>query len=89
MQIHYHNEEAIYIQAFMKSISLFKWNTLAVPFELAFKQQKELKASGGALWQLMQIHYCNEEAIYIQALPDYVIMIFSTIFKEDKHQYLV
>jgi hypothetical protein len=53
MQIHYHNEEAIYIQAFMRSIPLFKWNTLAVPFELAFKQQKELEVSGGAFWQLM------------------------------------
>lgn len=70
-------------EAFVKSISLFKRNALAAPFELAFKQQKELEASGGAQGQLMQIHYRDEEAIYIQASPDRVTVIFSTVFREE------
>ncbi|KAG1821969.1 Arp2/3 complex, 34 kd subunit p34-Arc-domain-containing protein [Suillus subaureus] len=70
-------------EAFVKSISLFKRNALAAPFELAFKQQKELEASGGTQGQLMQIHYRDEEAIYIQASPDRVTVIFSTVFREE------
>lgn len=60
-----------------------KRNALAAPFELAFRQQKELEASGGALGDLMQIHYRDEEAIYIRASPDRVTVIFSTVFREE------
>lgn len=70
-------------EALIKSISLFKRNALAAPFELAFKQQKELEVSGGVQGQLMQIHYRDEEAIYIQASPDRVTVIFSTVFREE------
>jgi len=70
-------------EAFIKSISLFKRNALAAPFELAFKQQKELEVSGSGQGQLMQIHYRDEEAIYIQASPDRVTVIFSTVFREE------
>jgi len=31
----------------------------------------------------MEIHYRDEEAIYIQAAPDRVTVIFSTIFREE------
>lgn len=67
----------------IKSIALLKRNALAAPFELAFRQQKELEASGGALGDLMQIHYRDEEAIYIRASPDRVTVIFSTVFREE------
>lgn len=69
-------------EAFVMSIALFKRNALAAPFELAFKTQKELETSGGQ-GELMQIHYRDEEAIYIQALPDRVTVIFSTVFSDE------
>jgi len=31
----------------------------------------------------MQIHYRDEEAIYVQAAPDRVTVIFSTVFREE------
>ena len=31
----------------------------------------------------MQIHYRDEEAIYVQASPDRVTVIFSTVFREE------
>ena len=31
----------------------------------------------------MQVHYRDEEAIYIQALPGCVTVIFSTVFREE------
>jgi actin related protein 2/3 complex subunit 2 len=68
---------------FIKAISLFKRNALAAPFELAFKHQNELEASGATQGHLMQIHYRDEEAIYIQASPDRVTVIFSTVFREE------
>ena len=65
------------------SIALFKRNALAAPFELAFKTQKELEASGAGRGELMQIHYRDEEAIYVQAAHDRVTVIFSTVFQEE------
>jgi actin related protein 2/3 complex subunit 2 len=70
-------------EAFVTSIALFKRHALAAPFELGFKTQKELEASGGGQGELMQIHYRDEEAIYVQAAPDRVTVIFSTIFQEE------
>ena len=70
-------------EAFIKSIALFKRNALAAPFEAAFKHQKDLEASGGAQSNLMQIHYRDEEAIYVQASHDRVTVIFSTVFREE------
>ncbi|TFK39985.1 actin-related protein ARPC2 [Crucibulum laeve] len=68
--------------AFVMSIALFKRNALAAPFELGFKTQKELESSGGQ-GELMQIHYRDEEAIYIQASLDRVTVIFSTVFQDE------
>ncbi|KIK08998.1 hypothetical protein K443DRAFT_672043 [Laccaria amethystina LaAM-08-1] len=68
---------------FVMSIALFKRNALAAPFERAFKTQKELEASGAGRGELMQIHYRDEEAIYVQAAHDRVTVIFSTIFQEE------
>ncbi|KAH0582884.1 hypothetical protein H2248_010787 [Termitomyces sp. 'cryptogamus'] len=70
-------------EAFILSIALLKRNALAAPFELGFKTQKELEASGGSQGELMQVHYRDEEAIYVQAAPDRVTVIFSTIFKDE------
>ncbi|KAF5383603.1 hypothetical protein D9615_003494 [Tricholomella constricta] len=72
--------------AFIMSIALFKRNALAAPFEFGFKTQKELEASGaaqGTQGELMQVHYRDEEAIYVQASPDRVTVIFSTVFREE------
>lgn len=68
--------------AFTTSLALLKRNALAAPFERAFTTQKQLEASGG-FGDLMQIHYRDEEAMYIQAAPDRVTVIFSTIFREE------
>ncbi|KDQ59216.1 hypothetical protein JAAARDRAFT_33952 [Jaapia argillacea MUCL 33604] len=69
--------------AFIKSIALLKRNALAAPFELAFKTQKQLEGSGSGAGELMQIHYRDEEAIYVQASHDRVTVIFSTVFREE------
>jgi len=69
-------------EAFVMSLALFKRNALAAPFENAFQAQKRLESSGGQ-GELMQIHYRDEEAIYIQAATDRVTVIFSTIFQEE------
>jgi len=69
--------------AFIMSVALLKRNALAAPFELGFKTQKELEASGGTQGDLMQVHYRDEEAIYVQASPDRVTVIFSTVFREE------
>jgi len=69
--------------AFIHSIALLKRNTLAAPFELAFRKQKELESSSSGQGDLMAIHYRDEEAIYIQAAHDRVTVIFSTVFREE------
>ncbi|KAH9941362.1 actin-like protein ARPC2 [Amylocystis lapponica] len=69
--------------AFFKSASLLKRNALAAPFEVAFKAQKQLEASGDGQGDLMALHYRDEEVIYVQASPDRVTVIFSTIFREE------
>lgn len=68
--------------AFVMSVALLKRNALSAPFERAFQEQKKLETSGGQ-GELMQIHYRDEEAIYVQASPDRVTVIFSTIFREE------
>ncbi|KAG6333327.1 hypothetical protein ID866_5760 [Astraeus odoratus] len=70
-------------EALIKSISLIKRNVLGAPFESAFREQKQLEASSGSFGQLMQIHYRDEEAIYVQAASDRVTVIFSTVFREE------
>jgi actin related protein 2/3 complex subunit 2 len=69
-------------EAFVQSLALFKRNAVAAPFEHAFNAQKELETSGGQ-GELMQIHYRDEEAVFIQAAPDRVTVIFSTVFREE------
>jgi actin related protein 2/3 complex, subunit 2 len=65
------------------SISLFKRNVLAAPFERGFQAQRELEASGSGQGELMQINYRDEEAIYVQASQDRVTVIFSTVFRDE------
>ena len=74
----------------IKSLSLLKRNALAAPFERAFKQQHELEASGSttASSEFMQIHYRDEEAIYVQASHDRVTVFFSTVFREETDRVL-
>jgi len=69
--------------SFLTSIALLKRNVFAAPFERGFKTQKELEASGSSQGELMEIHYRDEEAIYVQASHDRVTVIFSTIFQEE------
>ncbi|KAI0035497.1 Arp2/3 complex, 34 kd subunit p34-Arc-domain-containing protein [Vararia minispora EC-137] len=69
-------------ETFIKNLALLKRNALAAPFERAFTAQKQLESSGGS-GELMQVHYRDEEAIYIQAAPDRVTVIFSTVFREE------
>jgi actin related protein 2/3 complex subunit 2 len=76
-------QEAEAREAFFKSVALLKRNALAAPFEHAFRAQKELEASGTARGELIQIHYRDEEAIYIQGSSDRVTVIFSTVFREE------
>lgn len=64
------------------SIALFKRNALAAPFERGFQSQKSLETST-APGELMQIHYRDEEAIYVQASQDRVTVIFSTVFRDE------
>ncbi|PPQ90740.1 hypothetical protein CVT25_010129 [Psilocybe cyanescens] len=69
-------------EAFVTSLALLKRNALAAPFERGFDTQKQLESAGGQ-GELMQIHYRDEEAMYIQAAPDRVTVIFSTVFREE------
>ncbi|KAJ7623364.1 arp2/3 complex 34 kDa subunit [Roridomyces roridus] len=69
--------------AFVMSIALFKRNALAAPFEHAFASQKGLESAATGSGELMQIHYRDEEAIYIQASHDRVTVIFSTVFRDE------
>jgi actin related protein 2/3 complex subunit 2 len=68
------------LEALIKNVALLKRNALAAPFELAFNTVKTLENTTGPF---MQIHYRDEEAIYIQASHDRVTVFFSTIFRED------
>ncbi|KZT02896.1 actin-like protein ARPC2 [Laetiporus sulphureus 93-53] len=69
--------------AYIKNIALLKRNALAVPFESAFAAQKQLEAAGNGQGGLMALHYRDEEVIYVQASPDRVTVIFSTMFREE------
>ncbi|TDL25452.1 actin-related protein ARPC2 [Rickenella mellea] len=69
---------------FIKSLSLLKRHALAAPFERAFIAQRSLEDGASSdHGELMQIHYRDEEAIYIQASADRVTVFFSTIFREE------
>ncbi|KAG9292963.1 hypothetical protein G9A89_016325 [Geosiphon pyriformis] len=69
----------------VKKLSLIKRNLLAQPFERAFLQQRQFEDENqpNPDPDLMQIHYREREAIYIQAQHDRVTVIFSTLFKEE------
>lgn len=74
----------------ISSVSLLKRNALAAPFERAFADQKTLEGmpaptdgSPEPQGDLMEIHYRDEEAIYVRASPDRVTVVFSTIFKDE------
>ncbi len=58
---------------------------MAQPFERAFEQQAvfEKEKQTNPTPDLMQIHYREQEAIYIQAQLDRVTVIFSILFKEE------
>ncbi|CAK5267621.1 unnamed protein product [Mycena citricolor] len=69
--------------AFIMSVALLKRNALAAPFEAAFTSQKGLESAGSGTGPLMEVHYRDEEAIYVQASHDRVTVIFSTVFREE------
>jgi len=72
-----------------------KRNAMAAPFERAFdehagmaeeaaKHTRESAPEGlSEAGEVMEIHYREEEAIYIKASHDRVTVIFSTIFREE------
>lgn len=74
----------------VQSVALLKRNALAAPFERAFSEQKTLEGmpaptdgSPPAQGDLMEIHYRDEEAIYVRASQDRVTVVFSTVFREE------
>ena len=69
----------------VKKLALIKRNLMAQPFEHAFEQQAQFEdeEQPNPTPDLMQIHYRDREAIYIQAQLDRVTVIFSTLFKEE------
>jgi len=71
--------------ALIKSVALLKRNAVAAPFELAFKNAMALEAGSAPAnaETLMQLHYRDEEAIYLQAAHDRVTVVFSTVFREE------
>ncbi len=73
--------------AWIISLALLKRNALAAPFERAFQAQKDLESRGASgdssHGELMEIHYRDEEAIYVQANSDRVTVFFSTVFREE------
>lgn len=77
-------------EALIKSAALLRRHALAGPFVKAFATQKELDSvpaptdgSAAPIGELMQVHYRDEEAIFVQASHDRVTVIFSTRFIED------
>ena len=77
-------------QNVIHTFSLLKRNAMAAPFLLAFETQKQLDGTpiptdGSPIPQgeLLQVHYRDQEAIYIQAGIDRVTVIFSTVFQEE------
>ncbi|KZW02881.1 P34-Arc-domain-containing protein [Exidia glandulosa HHB12029] len=71
--------------ALIKSAALLKRIALGAPFELAFKNALALESGGSPpnATELMQIHYRDEEAIFVQAASDRVTVVFSTVFREE------
>ncbi|CED83441.1 Actin-related protein Arp2/3 complex, subunit ARPC2 [Phaffia rhodozyma] len=71
----------------INSLSMIKPTAISAPFERAFHAQTQIAppSEGEAIQpsELMQIHYREDEAIYIQAAHDRVTVVFSTVFKEE------
>ena len=67
------------LESLIKKISLLKRNCLAAPFEKAMALYDEgLKAPS----EIMNIPYRDNESIFVQAFPDRIVVIFSTIFTD-------
>lgn len=71
----------------IQRLALLKPTCLSAPFERAFHAQAQLDAPAegeqAIAGELMQIHYREDEAIYVQASHDRVTVVFSTMFKEE------
>lgn len=79
----------------VRRVSLLKRNAMSAPFERAFddfanRQEQASKFTSESApegvqegGEVMEIHYRDEEAIYIKASHDRVTVIFSTIFREE------
>jgi len=63
----------------IKKAGLFKRNCFASVFEKYF----EFQAKGDAGHKRAVIHYRDDETMYVDAQPDRVTVIFSTVFKDD------
>ncbi|KAL7751616.1 Arp complex subunit [Sorochytrium milnesiophthora] len=62
----------------LDTFPLLKRNAMAAIFYNAFSATTEKQSS-----EMMQINYREGEGIYVQAMPDRVTVIFSTLFKEE------
>lgn len=75
----------------IRKVSLLKRNAMAAPFERAFDAQSLAEKEGNwdpSTSQLMEIHYRDGEAIYVQNQQDRVTVIFSTLFKDETDRIL-
>ncbi|CEJ82603.1 Putative Arp2/3 complex [[Torrubiella] hemipterigena] len=75
--------------------ALLKRNAMAAPFEQAYEEHYKLKEEASKFTteeapqdlkdggEVKAIHYREEEAIYVKACHDQVIVIFSTVFREE------
>lgn len=81
----------VVIESVIRRVSLLKRNAMAAPFERAFDAQTIAEKEG--VWdpstsQLMEIHYRDDEAIYVKNNQDSVTVFFSTLFKDETDRIL-
>ena len=62
----------------VQDVSALKRNALAAPFYLCFDEQEKSVTGSPRV-----VHYREDEAFYVSALPDRVTVIFCVSFKED------
>lgn len=74
----------LWLDAFIRRVSLLKANAMAAPFERAFDDQ----LAGQSSADYMVIHYREDETIFIKSAADRVTVIFSTLFKEETDKIL-
>ncbi|KAG1667296.1 Actin-related protein 2/3 complex subunit 2 [Nymphon striatum] len=67
------------VEEWIKSAGLLKRNCFASVFEKYFRFQEK----GEGTEERAVIHYRDEETMYVEAKPDRVTVVFSTVFKDE------